>query len=125
LKELGVVRGRDFILEDRWARNDLERLPALAEEVIATKPDLIIVISTPATLAITRATKTIPIVFVNVSNPLDLGIVKSLRQPGGNTTGVSNIGDQMMPKLLEVGLTLMPTVSRTGVLVNPSDPTAN
>ena len=123
LKELGLVRGRDFTLEERWARSDLERLPALAQELIAVKPDVLVAIGTPAALAIARGTQTVPIVFVSVSDPVGQRLVKSLREPGGNVTGVSNIGDQLIPKLLEAGLTLIPTASRIGLLVNPADGT--
>ena len=121
LKESGLVRGRDFALEERWGRGDYDRLPALVEELVALKPDLIISIGSPASLAAARATQTIPIVFINVSNPVDLGIVKSLRQPGRNVTGISNVGDQTLPKQLELGLTLVPKATRIGLLVQSDD----
>jgi len=121
LKDSGLVRGRDYALEERWGRGDYDRLPAFAEELVALKPDLIIVIGSPAALAAARATSTIPVVFINVSNPVDLGIVKSLRQPGRNVTGISNVGDQLLPKELELGISLVPKAIRIGLLVQKDD----
>ena len=121
LKEAGLVRGRDFVLEERWGRGDYDRLPAFAEELVALKPDLIITVGSPASLAAARATQTIPVVFINVSNPVDLGIVKSLRQPGRNVTGISNVGDQVLPKGLELGMTLVPKATRIGLLTQRDD----
>jgi len=121
LKDSGLVRGRDFALEERWGRGDYDRLPAFAEELVALKPDLIIAIGSPAALAAARATQTIPVVFINVSNPVDLDIVKSQQPPGRNVTGISNVGDQTLPKQLELGMTLLPKATRIGLLVQRDD----
>ena len=89
LEDLGYREGRNLMVERRFADGRLDRLPALAAELAALKPDLLFSSSTQATLAAVRATNTIPVVFVAVSDPVGLGIVKSLRRPGTNATGLS------------------------------------
>lgn len=89
LRELGWVEGRNIAIEWRWAEGKAERLPDLAAELVSLKPDLIVVTVTQAALATKNATRTIPIVFMNVSDPVGSGLVASLARPGGNITGLS------------------------------------
>jgi putative ABC transport system substrate-binding protein len=97
----------------------LERLPALAAELVALKPDILFAGGTQATLAASKATNTIPIVFVAVADPEGLGIVKNLRQPGTNATGLSNQADEFQIKLLQIVKDAFPAASDVAILYNP------
>jgi putative ABC transport system substrate-binding protein len=90
LREFGRVEGKDVLVEYRWAEGKLERLPQLAAELIAAKVDLIVASGNAAAEAAHRATTTIPIVMVNVADPVESGLVRSLARPGGNVTGLSS-----------------------------------
>jgi putative tryptophan/tyrosine transport system substrate-binding protein len=118
LRELGWVEGQNFILERRYAEGRNERHAAHAAELLRLQPDLIIAVGTPATLAAKEATTTIPVVFVTVGDPVGSGLVKSLAQPGGNTTGTANAGPQLIGKNLELLKEAIPSLSRVGVLIN-------
>ena len=89
LRELGYVDGHNVVIEYRDAEGKLERLPALAADLVALKVDVIVVTSTPAALAAQHATRTIPIVFTWAADPVRSGLVTSLARPGGNVTGLS------------------------------------
>src|SRR5437867_4678604 len=96
LRDLGYVEGRNLVIEYRDAEGKPERLPALAAELVALKVDVILVGgSTRATLAAMQATKTIPIVFTGVGDPVTSGLVTSLARPGGNVTGLSGLGPEL------------------------------
>ena len=88
LRDLGYVEGRNVWLEFRNAEGALTRLPALAAELVALKPDVILAASSPGAVAAYSATKTIPIVMVSLLDPVSLGVVKSIARPGGNVTGI-------------------------------------
>src|SRR5215813_10605109 len=122
LRESGYVEGKDFVFESRFAEDDYERLPGLAAELVRIKVDLIVVHSTPGTRAAKQATGTIPIVMVNVADPVGMGLVASLAHPGGNITGVSNIDAGLAAKRLELLKEVLPRLSRLGVLRNPNNP---
>lgn len=92
LEALGYREGHNLVVDLRFGEGRLDRLPALAAELVALKPDVLFTAATQATLAASRATSTIPIVFVAVTDPVGLGIIKTLRQPGTNATGLSNQG---------------------------------
>src|SRR5437868_2338541 len=90
LGELGWIEGRNLVVEARWAEGYIDRLPALMQEVIARKVDLIVTYTTPGAAAAKRATKTIPIVCASMGDPIGTGLVTSLAHPGGNLTGLSS-----------------------------------
>lgn len=119
LEELGYREGQNLMIERRFADGRLERLPALAAALVQHKPDVLFATSTQATLAAVQATRTIPIVFAAVTDPEGLGIVKSLRQPGTNATGVSNQGDELQVKLLQLIREVFPSAMTVAVLHNP------
>jgi putative tryptophan/tyrosine transport system substrate-binding protein len=124
LRETGYVEGQNMAFEGRWAENRYDRLPALAADLVSRKVDVIVTNGgTPAALAAKSATSTIPIVFINVGDPVRVGLVTSLARPGGNLTGFSNITVELMPKLLELITELVPQTSTIALLVNPN--TAN
>ncbi len=119
LEELGYRAGHNLLVEYRFAEGRLDRLPGLAAELVALKPDILFASGTQATLAASKATGTIPIVFVAVTDPDGLGIVKSLRQPGPNATGLSNQSHEFQLKLLQLVKDAFPAASDVAVLYNP------
>jgi len=124
LRELGYVEGQNIFLEYRWAEGRYERLPDLAAELVRLKVDVFFTTGTPATNAAKHATKTIPIVFVNVSDPVASGLVASLARPGGNITGLTNISSDLSGKQLELLKESVPGATRVAVLWNPANPAA-
>ena len=119
LEELGYRAGHNLAVERRFADGRLDRLPALAAELVALKPDILFAAGTQATLAASKATGTLPIVFFAVADPEGLGIVKSLRQPGTNATGLSNQSDEFQIKLLRLIKEAFPAASDVAILYNP------
>jgi putative ABC transport system substrate-binding protein len=119
LRELGLREGENLVVERRYAEGRFERLPALAGELVALKPDIIFAGASQATLAVARATSTIPIVFVAVSDPVGLGIVKSLARPGTNATGLSAQNIEVHSKRLQLLREVFPGAKRVAVLHNP------
>jgi ABC-type uncharacterized transport system substrate-binding protein len=119
LRDLGYVEGRNVVIEYRDAEGKLERLPALAAELVALKVDVIVASGTPAALATKQATRTLPIVFTAVADPVTSRLVTSLAQPGGNVTGVSVLAPELVGKCLEQLKQVIPAVSRVAVLWHP------
>jgi putative ABC transport system substrate-binding protein len=122
LRELGYVEGRNVVLEYRWAEGKLDRLTELATELAASKVDVITALSTPAALAARTATRTIPIVFTGVGDPVGAGVVPSLARPGGNATGVSLLATELTGKRLELLREIVPGVARVAMLWNDTNP---
>ena len=91
LRDLGYVEGRNLIVDTRFADGNFERLPSLVGELVKLDPDVLFVSSTPGGLAAKAATSTTPVVIIGVADPLGVGLVGSLAQPGGNITGFTNI----------------------------------
>jgi len=120
LRDLGYVEGRNVVIEYRDAEGKPERLPALAAELVALKVDVIVApASTLAALTAMQATKTIPIVFAGVGDPVTSGLVTSLARPGGNVTGLTGLGPELVGKRLELLTQAVPGVSRVAVLSRP------
>src|SRR5206468_2393469 len=121
LRDLGYVEGRNLVIEYRSAGGKVERLPALAAELVALKVDVIVATATPQTLAVKQATKTIPIVFTALADPVTSGLVTGLARPGGNVTGVSFLAPELVGKRLEQLKQAVPGVRRVAVLSQPGD----
>jgi len=119
LRDLGYVEGRNVVIEYRFAEGTLERYPALAAELVSLKVDVILAPITPAVLAAKQATRTIPIVFTAVGDPITDGLVTSLARPGGNVTGLSLLSPELVGKCLEQLKQAVPGVSRVAVLWQP------
>jgi putative ABC transport system substrate-binding protein len=122
LRDLGYVESKNIIFESRHADNKLERLPALADELVRLKVDVILAASANAALAAKNATGTIPIVFVSMADPVVAGLVDSLARPGGNITGLTNIAPVLSGKRLELLKETVPKLSRVAVLWSPQSP---
>ena len=118
LRELGLVEGKNILIEYRWADGKYERLPALAAELVQMKVD-VIVASANAIRAAQQATTTIPIVMVTTADPVGSGFIASLARPGGNITGLSSISVDVSSKYVELLRAAVPELSRVAVLVNP------
>jgi len=120
LRELGRVEGRDLVIERRDAKGQLDRLPALAAELVASKVDVIVAASrTLAALAAQRATETLPTVVIAVADPVASGLVASLARPGGNVTGLSALSSELTGKWLELLKQAVPTIDRIALLLQP------
>ena len=122
LRALGYVEGMNIAFDYRYAENKLDRLPALADELVRLKVDVLVTPGTPAAIAAKNATRTIPIVFFRVSDPVPLGLVDSLSRPGGNVTGFTEISEVLAGKRLELFKETVPKLSRVAVLWNPQNP---
>jgi putative ABC transport system substrate-binding protein len=119
ISKLGYVEGKNITIEYRSADNKIDRLPALADELIALKVTVLVTPAINELLAAKKATTTIPIVFAVVSDPVSFGVVHSLAKPGGNATGLSNISSTLIGKRLEVLKEVIPRLSRAAILFNP------
>jgi putative ABC transport system substrate-binding protein len=119
LHELGWIEGRNVSIEYRWAAADQERMAAYAAELVAFAPDLILANTTPVVVALKKATSTIPIVFVNVVDPVGRGFVANLARPGGNITGFLIFEFSMAGKWLQTLKQVAPRVKRVAIIFNP------
>jgi putative ABC transport system substrate-binding protein len=121
MRVLGYGEGRDFEMEYRWAEGYMDRLPALAQELVQLKPDVIVTLNTQTTVAMKEATKTIPIVGALLDDPVGLGLIKSDAKPGGNVTGLLSSLPGLPAKQLELARDLVAGATRIGLLVNPTN----
>ena len=119
LERLGWVDGRNIRIEQRWTGGDAERLRAYTAELVASAPDVIVANPTPIVAALKQATRTIPIVFALVSDPVSSGFVESWAQPGGNITGFTSFESSMAGKWLQALKQMAPRVAQVAVVFNP------
>jgi putative tryptophan/tyrosine transport system substrate-binding protein len=119
LSERGYVEGRNLAVEYRWAEDHVDRLPALAEDLVRRQVAVIIVTATPALLAARAATQSVPIVFTTSLDPVEAGLVASFKRPGGQLTGVYSLQITVAPKRLELLHELLPKATLFAYLVNP------
>jgi putative ABC transport system substrate-binding protein len=119
LDELGWTDGRNIRLHLRWPGGDIERVHALAKELVELRPDALVSRSTPTTMALRSETDVIPIVFVNVSEPVESGLAQTLARPGGNITGFTNFEGSIGGKWLQLLKEVDPRISRVAMIYNP------
>jgi putative ABC transport system substrate-binding protein len=119
LRNLGWKEGQNIHVERRFAPGSLDQMQAYAKELVELRPDLLFVTNTPSTAALLNYTRSIPIVFANLSDPLGNGIVSSLAKPGGNATGFTNFEFTTGGKWLQLLKDMAPGVTRTAVIFNP------
>jgi putative tryptophan/tyrosine transport system substrate-binding protein len=122
LRELGYVEGRNLITTRRYSEGRAERFPEFAAELVRLKVDIIIVITTPAALAVKGATKTIPIVFPTAIDPVGAGVISSLARPGGNITGLTTQSPDLIAKRLQLFKEAIPHLSRVAAIWNAGNP---
>jgi ABC-type uncharacterized transport system substrate-binding protein len=123
LRDLGYVEGQNIVIEYRWAEGKYERFPALIAELLAQRVEVIVTAGTPASLAVKKATASIPLVMVAVGDPVSTGLVASLARPGGNITGIHSTIEGLEGKRLELLREVIPKLSHVAVLWNPENPT--
>ncbi len=121
MSDLGYIEGKNLLIESRSADGKTERLPALVNDLVRLKVDVIVTAGTVATGAAQRTTDTIPIVMGGSADPIGNRFVVSLAHPGGNITGLSTLRTDSSPKLLEMLRSVAPSLSRVAVLVNPAN----
>jgi putative tryptophan/tyrosine transport system substrate-binding protein len=122
LGENGLVEGKDYVLEPHWAEGEYERFPAFARELVERNARVIVVTTIAAARAAQRATSVIPIVMASINDPVGSGIVASLARPGGNTTGMATLNQDVTPKLVEFAHTLLPKATTIAAFFNPANP---
>jgi ABC-type uncharacterized transport system substrate-binding protein len=122
LREYGYEEGRNLIVERRYARGQAERFKEFAAEMVRQNVDVVVVVTTPAALAVMNASKTIPIVHPNAIDPLNTGLIASLAHPGGNVTGGAQLTAEASAKRLEILKRVVPRLSRAAALWNPGNP---
>src|SRR5262245_8759517 len=121
LNELGYIEGRTIIFEYRASQGVPERLPALAQDLVQRRVDVIVTYGTPPTQAAKQATRTIPIVMVGIGDPVKAGLVPNLARPGGNITGNTILGPDLGAKRLQLLREALPTAARVAMLWNPQN----
>jgi putative tryptophan/tyrosine transport system substrate-binding protein len=123
LQKLGWTEGRNIRVDYRWAAADIEAMQRFAKELVGSQPELIFSTNTPATATLLQQTRTIPIVFVQVTDPVGSGFVASIPRPGGNVTGFITMAPTMAGKWLELLKEIAPRVNRVAMLFNPTTAT--
>ena len=122
LRDLGYVEGKNILIEYRWAEGKYERFPELIGELIQLKVEIIVTAGTPASIAVKKATTSIPLVMIAVGDPVGTGLIASLSHPGGNITGLTSISAEMEGKRLELLREVIPKISHIAVLWNAGSP---
>jgi putative ABC transport system substrate-binding protein len=124
LREVGLVEGQNVVVDYRWAEGQQSRLPELAMDLVRLTPDVIVAATSPSAMAAYRATASIPIVMVNVGDPVGLGLAASLVRPGKNVTGLSSFAVELAAKQLALFKEVVPEVKHIAVLYHPGSPLA-
>jgi putative ABC transport system substrate-binding protein len=122
LRENGLQEGRDYVFDFGWAEGDYDKFPALAEAMVKNNDAIIVATTISAVRAAQLASNKIPIVMASIIDPVGAKLVESLARPGGNTTGMANLAEDVNTKLVELMQDLLPTVNKAGVLLNPANP---
>src|SRR5215207_4150175 len=123
LRDLGYVEEQNIVIEYRWAEGNYERFPSLIAELLGQNVAVIVTAGTPASLAVKKATNSVPLVMVGVGDPVATGLVASLASPGGNATGLTSTAEETEGKRCELLKELIPKLSHVAVLWNPDNPT--
>jgi putative ABC transport system substrate-binding protein len=122
LRAEGLVEGRDYVLDLHWADGVYDRFPAFAREAVQRDSRVILATTIAAVRAAQRATGTIPIVMTTINDPVGAGLIASLARPGGNTTGIANLTEDVTPKVLDITRAIIPKLTVVAVLSNPANP---
>jgi ABC-type uncharacterized transport system substrate-binding protein len=122
MQELGYVQNRDYVLEGRYADGEVARLPALFQELVQLKPDVILTGTTVGILEAKRVTLTTPIVGASLTDPVSFGLAASLTRPGGQVTGIMITSDNLSAKQMDLALEILPGVKKIGMLMHAGNP---
>jgi putative tryptophan/tyrosine transport system substrate-binding protein len=122
LRELGWIEGRTITIEYRWVEGRTERFAEIAAEFVRLNVNVVVTSGTPAVMALQQATSVIPIVFATAGDPVSIGLVASLARPGGNTTGLATLGDDIAGKRVELLRDVTPRLARLAIMGNVSNP---
>jgi putative tryptophan/tyrosine transport system substrate-binding protein len=122
MRELGLLQGRDYVFETRWADSDSSRFSALATELLALHPRAVVASTNLAVVTVQKLSHTIPIVGASLNAPIAVGLVASLAHPGGNITGVSTMAEYLVLKNVEIMREVLPEVRKITVMINPTNP---
>lgn len=122
MREFGYVEGQNLHIEQRHESVNFERLPAHAAELISLDVDVLVAVTTNAALAVKKTTRSVPVVFMGVTDPISAGLAESLARPGGNFTGITNVAAILTGKRLELLKQALPTLTRVAVLWDPQAP---
>jgi putative tryptophan/tyrosine transport system substrate-binding protein len=122
LADNGLIERQGYVLDIRWAEGEYERFPVLAAEVVSRNPSVILATTIAAVRSAQRASVSIPIVMTTINDPVGAGLIASLARPGGNTTGIANLSEDLTPKVLEILRAIIPTASAIAALFNPANP---
>src|SRR4249919_1039476 len=122
LKATGFIEGQNVAIEYRWTEGRNDKLPALTADLVSRQVTVIVALTTPSVLAAKAATKTIPIVFFTAGDPIDLGLVTSLRRPDSNLTGATTLTLEVGPKWLQLMHEMVPNATSLALLINPTSP---
>ena len=122
LRDLGYVEGKNILIEYRWAEGKYERFPELIAELINLKVEMIVIAGTPASLAVKKATTSIPLIMIAVGDPVGSGLIAGLAHPGGNVTGLTSISPELDGKRLELLREVVPKIAHVAVMWNPTSP---
>ena len=122
MREVGLVAGRDYVFETRWAGSDASRFSALAAELLTRNPRAVVVSTPLAALAVQKLSRTVPIVGTSMNAPIATGLAASLAHPGGNITGVATMAEDLQLKLLEMLRATLPRMRRVLAITNPTNP---
>ena len=122
MRDAGLIEGRDYVFDIRWAGSDVSQFSALAAELLANHPSAVVVSTNTGAFAVQKLSRTVPIVGTGLNTPVAVGLVASLSRPGGNVTGVSTMAEDVQLKLLEMLRETLPAARRLLVIVNPSNP---
>jgi putative tryptophan/tyrosine transport system substrate-binding protein len=122
MREVGLVQGRDYLFETRWADSDSSRFPALAAELLARRPSGVVVFTILAARAVQNLSRDVPIVMTGLNDPVAAGLVASLAHPGGNITGVSTMAEDVLLKVMEIMREALPEVRKLAAMTNPTNP---
>jgi putative ABC transport system substrate-binding protein len=122
MRDAGLLEGRDYLLETRWADGDYDRFPALVAELVRASPAVIVVATIASARAAQHATRLIPIVMTGLNDPVGMGLVLSLARPGGNITGLSSNAEDVTDKIVELLRAAVPQAKSVAVLLNTANP---
>src|SRR5262249_44681003 len=122
MRESGLLAGRDYVFEIRWAGSDASRFPELAGELLSHNPRAIVVSTNLAALAVQKLSRTLPIVGTGLNAPVATGLVASFARPGSNITGVATMAEDLQLKLLEMLRATLPAARRVLMISNPTNP---